>query len=379
MATTNYYSTLGIDKKASPDEVKKAYRKLAHQYHPDKNHGNKEAESKFKEVSNAYEVIGDPQKRAQYDQFGVAGANMGGGAGGGNGGMGGFGDFAGGNFNFNDMNFGGVEEMFETFFGGNPFGGGGQNRGGQTSTRKKGVDLEVELSITIQEAANGVKKTFKHKHAVKCESCDGKGHEQNSAKKKCVTCNGRRSVYQRVQTIFGTVQQEITCPSCNGIGETFDKICKVCHGKGHEAKIEEISLDIPVGINTGQRIKVEGKGEIGYAGSEPGDLFVLINVKIDKKLERQGMDIFSVVEVDFLDLLIGTNKDVETVWGNVEIKIPPLTDPSKELRLRDHGMPKLNNSNVKGDHHLKIKVKMPTNLTNEQIEAIKAVKNGNKK
>ncbi len=373
----NYYSLLGVDKNATADEIKKAYRKLAHEHHPDKNHGDKASEAKFKEINAAYEVLGNAQKRSQYDQFGSSGSNpFGGSAGAG----GGFQDFGQGNFNFGNMDFGGVEEMFETFFGGNPFGGsaGGFGQGQANRTRKKGVDLEVELNVTLQEAAKGVAKVFKHKHKVNCNACKGKGYEVGSSRKQCPTCHGRKTVYQRVQTIFGTVQQEIVCPTCNGNGETFDKVCQICHGKGFEETVEEINLDVPVGISSGQRLKVPNKGEAGYHGSDPGDLYVLINVKEDKKLKREGMDIYSSVEINYIDLLLGTNAKIETVWGVVEIKIPALTDPSKELRLRDHGMPKLSNSNVKGDHHLKIKIQMPTSLSKAQKELLESVRQENK-
>jgi molecular chaperone DnaJ len=391
---TDLYQILGVNKNATEDEIKKAYRKLAHQYHPDKNPDNPEAEKKFKEANSAYEVLSDPQKRAQYDRFGAAGGMAGNPFGGmargpqpGNGSRGAadFGNFGGmagafNGFNFTefnsaDMGIGGVEEIWETFFGGNPFSRGN----GQRGSRQRGIDLEVEIEISLEEAAKGTSKTFKHRHTTKCVACDGKGHEKGSGRHTCPTCNGRKTVYQRVQAIFGTIQQEIKCPTCNGRGEIYDKVCQVCQGKGINEEIEELSVEIPAGIDNGQRLKVPGKGEAGYLGSETGDLYVLITVKPHRKFTRQGTDIFSEIEVDYFDLLLGTTKEVETVWGGVEIQIPAMTDPQRELRIREYGIPKLNNSRLKGDHHLKIRVKMPSSLTKQQQETLEKLRTEVKK
>lgn len=362
------YEILGTSKTSTGDEIKKAYRKLAHQFHPDKNPDNKEAETKFKEINNAYEILGDQKKRAQYDQFG--------GMTGQNGGMGGFNPQ---DFNFNNtgmggaggMDFGSMEDIFETIFG-----SGNQ---GRARARAKGVDLELELEITMEEAASGAAKTFKHKHNASCVSCEGKGHEKGSTRRQCGTCGGRGSVYQRVQTIFGTVQQEVPCPDCGSRGEVYDKICKVCKGKGFSEETETITLEVPAGIDNGQRLKVTGKGEAGYQGSVPGDLYVLVKIGGHKHFKRSGIDIYSDTEVDYFDLLLGTDKEIETVWGRYEIKIPPLTDPNKQLRLRGQGMPKLNNANIRGDHHINIRVKMPITLSKTEKEAIEKIRSSNTK
>jgi molecular chaperone DnaJ len=365
------YSILGVNKNSNPDEIKKAYRKLAHQYHPDKNPNNKEAENKFKQINNAYEILGDPAKKSQFDRFGgninsnySPGGNPQGNTADG---------FSNVEFNFGNMDFSGVEEIFETFFGGNPFGNTGGS-GRSNSGRKRGVDLELELNITLNEVAHGVKKSFDHKHKTKCSNCDGKGYEKGSTRKQCPTCNGKKTIYQRVQTIFGTVQQEIICPTCTGKGEVYEKQCKVCTGSGFQEAVEKIEVEIPAGIDSGQKIRIPGKGEIGYQGSEPGDLYIKVKVKTDKYFTRNGLDIFSNIEINFLDLLLGTVRNVPTIWGDVEINIPQFTDPSRELRLKNHGLPKLNNGNIKGDHYLKMVIKMPSSLSKTQKETLEKIR-----
>lgn len=365
---TNYYDILGVDKTASTDEIKKAYRKLAHKYHPDKNPGDAESEKKFKELNNAYEVIGDAKKRSQYDQFGSVGSQSGGFSG-----FGGFGQGVGG---FDPSQFGmggqdfGVEDIFESIFGGNPFGGGQSKQ----NPRTRGVDLEVNMRIDLEDAAKGGKKTFKHTHSIKCEACEGKGYEKGSARKQCHTCNGRGSVYQRVQTIFGVVQQEMTCPTCKGKGVTYDKTCKVCKGKGAHQETEDITIDIPAGISSGQRLKVIGKGEVGYQGSIPGDLYINIIINESNKFKRNGLDVESNAEINIFDLIIGTKMEVDTVWGRFEIQIPPLTNPNKKLKLKGQGMPKLNQPNIKGDHNINITSIMPKKLTKTEMDAIKKIR-----
>jgi len=364
----NPYDILGVDKSATPDDIKKAYRKLAHQYHPDKNPGNKASEDKFKEANNAYEILSDPQKKSNYDRFGAAGASQGfpGGFGGAQGG-----GFPGGNssFNFGTEGFGGLDDVFEAFFGGNssPFGSKSSSSG---SSRKKGVDLEVEMSVTLEEAAKGVTKAFKHKHNISCVHCEGKGYEKGSKVTTCPTCKGSGQVYQRMQTIFGTVQQATTCPTCDGLGKIYEKTCKFCSGKGFSQEVENLTVQIPVGIDNGQKIRVTGKGEAGYRGSDAGDLYIYINVLENKKLRREGIDVQAVVEINYLDLILGTTLDVETVWGEVEITVPPLTNPEGKLRLKNQGMPKLNNPSVKGDQYLSIKVRMPASLNDKQREVL---------
>lgn len=364
--SSNPYEVLNVDKSATQDEIKKAYRKMAHQYHPDKNPDNPESEAKFKQVSNAYEVLSDTSKRANYDRFGDAGTNPGFGGMGGGFDFGNFGNMAGG---MGGIDIDGVEDIFDAFFGGN-----GNRRSNKTSARSRGVDIEMSLEITLEDAAKGVTKDVKYKHNCSCVHCEGKGHEKDSGVKKCKTCNGKGKVYQRMQTIFGTIQQEITCPDCQGKGDTFDKVCKVCKGKGFEQKTEELKVNVPVGVTDGIRIKYTGKGEAGYIGSKPGDLYISVEIKNHKTLKRSEMDVFSDIEIDYFDLLLGGVIKVETVWGQNEVKIPPLTDPSKELRIKNQGMPKLNNDKIKGDHYINIKVKMPSKLSTQDVKQLEEIR-----
>lgn len=364
----DYYSILGINRDSSTDEIKKAYRKLAHQYHPDKNPGNKESEEKFKEINNAYQVLGDTQKRSQYDRFGVDPTTNSGAGASGFSGFGGAGNPGGVQFDFgsggNSSPFEDLNDVFETFFG-NGFNGGGTSRS-QTSSRKKGIDLEMDLELTLEESAKGVDKSFNLKHKMTCDHCSGKGNEPGSKVKTCPTCKGNGRVYQRVQTFFGVVQQEQTCPTCEGIGQIYEEKCKVCSGKGYNEKNEEIEVKIPVGVDTGDRIRVTGKGEAGYKGSTPGDLYLNLNIKTNPKLKRDGQNIISSINIDYFSLLLGTSITVYTVWGEVEMKVPQLTNPENKLKLKGKGMPKLNNSQNIGDHIVELKVTMPKKINSKQ-------------
>lgn len=373
----DYYELLGIPKNATQEEIKKAYRKLAHKYHPDKNPGNKDAETQFKQINNAYEVLGDAKKRQDYDRFGAAGYNNYRQAQGGGPGFG-FDGFEvnfgqGGGGSFDDLN-----DVFETFFGagfGTPAGGSRRTRT-RSASRVKGVDIEMNIELSLEEAAQGVKKTFEYTHKVKCDHCKGHGHEPSSGVKTCGTCKGRGRVYQRVETIFGVIQQETTCPECEGIGKLYDKKCTVCTGKGFNEKREELEVEIPVGVDNGDKVRVSGKGEAGYKESDPGDLYLIISVKTHKYLQRDSKDITSTIEVGYFDLLLGSKVDVYTVWGEVEIQIPPMTNPEGKLRLKGQGMPELSNSKNKGDHYIKFKIIMPQKLTNTQLEVLKQIRDG---
>lgn len=369
----DYYDILGVNKNASPDEIKKAYRKQAHAHHPDKNQGNKASEDKFKEVSNAYEVLSDPQKKANYDRFGAAGVN-------GQSGFGGFGGQGGGfpgggvEFNFNDMGGrGGIDDVINSFFGG----GFGSPRGGQQQTsrsRSRGIDMEMNMDLTYEEIAQGITKEFDLKHNTMCKHCKGLGFEPKSKVIDCPTCHGRGKVVQRMQTIFGIIQQETVCPTCEGKGKIFEDKCSVCTGKGFTQEIEKIKVDIPAGIEAGQRIRVRGKGQAGYQGSQAGDLYLNISINTNKyNMVRDGSDMTSSINVNYFDLLTGFKTDVQTVWGNVEISIPAMTTPDAKLRIREKGMPSLNNPKRKGDHFVKLKVQMPK-LSAKQMKLLQEIK-----
>lgn len=374
---STYYDLLGVNKSSTQDEIKKAYRKMAHQHHPDKNQGNKEAESKFKEINNAYETLSDPQKRANYDRFGEAGVNNG--ANGASNPGGGFGGFSGGDFGGMDFNFGGfgsndgisIDEIVNGFFGGG-FNQRQQRQGTKSKSRVKGVDIEMVMELTLEEIAKGVNKIFDLKHNTMCKHCKGLGFEPKSRVKDCTTCKGQGKVYQRIQTIFGVVQQEVQCPECEGRGKIFETKCTVCNGACYTQEIEKISVDVPFGIDTGQRIRIKGKGQAGYQGSEPGDLYLSIETLPHKDLVRDGLDINSTLEMNYFDLIFGKKVEVNTVYGLVEVTVPQNTNPDAKLRIKEKGMPKLGNEKIKGDHFIRIKTKMPS-LSKSQIQKIKDI------
>lgn len=374
----DFYQTLGVSKTASAEEIKKAYRKLAHQYHPDKNHGDKAKEEQFKKINNAYETLGDTQKRAQYDRFGGQNTNQGGA------GFGGFGQ-GGGMGQGVEFNMGGEDlgDIFESFFGGaSPFGsmGGGsqgRGRGGQSQggSRSRGVDIETQIELTLKEVASGVEKTFDLRHNMTCKTCTGKGFEPGTKVHSCGTCSGSGRVYQRMQTVFGIIQQETTCPTCSGRGKTFEQNCHSCKGKGFTEEVEKIKVDIPVGVDEGDLIKVTGKGQAGYQGSTAGDLFLRVKILPQKELRREGMDTFTTVKIDYLDLILGVKTEVESVWGSTLIEIEPMTNPKDRLKIRQKGMPKLNNPSIRGDHYIDLVVAMPTKIGKEQVAVLQNLKN----
>jgi molecular chaperone DnaJ len=374
--TEDLYQILGVSKTATTDEIKKAYRKLAHQYHPDKNQGNKEYEEKFKKINNAYETLGDEQKRANYDRFGSAGSNFGQGTSG-------FSGFNQGGVSY-EFNMGGADgfsdlnDVFESFFGGaSPFGSVGSSSRRQsagTQSRSRGVDIETEIELTLSEVAIGVEKIFDLKHNTTCKVCLGKGFEPGTKVNTCPTCSGSGKVYQRMQTIFGVIQQETVCPTCSGRGKIFEQNCHSCKGKGFKEEVEKIKVDIPVGVDDGDLIKVSGKGHAGYQGSSPGDLFLRVKIKPEKGLRRDNMDTFSIVKIDYFDLLLGAKISVPTVWGETLIEIEPLTNPKDKLKIKNKGMPKLNNPSIRGDHYIDLQVQMPSKLNKEQSEVLQNLK-----
>jgi len=364
------YEILGVSRNATQEEIKKAYRKLAHKYHPDKNPGDKQAEEKFKQINNAYEILSDPEKRANYDRFGSSydAAN-------------GFsyarntGGFGGVDFNFNDFRATGFEDLsdiFESFFG-TAFGGSRYTRN-DNSSRTKGIDIQIPINLALEEVATGTKKTIKYKHKTKCDRCDGKGTEPGSELKICPTCKGTGRVYQRMETIFGIIQQESVCPTCNGTGRIPEKACVKCGGKGYVEIEENLQVDIPPGLNDGDKVRVAGKGEAGYRGSQPGDLYLLVKIQPHEKLTRDGLDIYSNVEVNYFDLLLGAKLKVYTVWGDTEITLPQFTNPNDKLRLKGKGLPKLNNPTVVGDHYISLKIIMPRSLSKEDLTKIAEIK-----
>ena len=370
---SDYYQTLGVSKNATVDEIKKAYRKLAHQYHPDKNPDNPKSEEKFKEINKAYETLGDPQKRQQYDAFG--GSNFGD-----NSGFGGFGGFGNGsgfegvnvNFNngFNGGDFEDLDQVFKTFVR-----GFGSDRRSQASGRRsRGVDLEMSVYMTLEEVATGATKTIEYTRNKKCQACDGQGHEKNSQVKTCPVCKGKGRVYQKISTFMGVFQQEAICSNCEGTGKIYENKCKACGGKGYRKEKETLSIKIPAGVSQGDTVRVPEKGEEGYKNAPSGDLFLRVSIKKHPKLVREDENIYSEIEIGYFDLILGSKVDLYTVYGQVEVDIPPSTNPNQKLRMKGKGLPRLNNESYKGDHFLSLKVKMPKHLNPKQRKALEEIK-----
>ncbi len=345
----NYYDILGVSKTATKAEIKKAFREKAKKHHPDKGGDEK----KFKEINNAYETLRDDNKRSQYDQFGASGPNMGG--------FGGAGGFSQGGFSASD--FGGFEDIFSNFFGGQS--GGSARRQTQKS---RGADLEVEVNLTFDEAVTGVKKTFKARNYEPCESCDAKG---GSGEKKCDMCDGRGAMVQNIQTPFGNIQQKRTCSKCHGTGKVFENICKKCTGEGRIEKKTKIEVAIPAGVEHGTTLRVRGKGDAGKNGGERGDLFVHVGVRDSAKFDRQGLDLLSELEISIFDAILGGNFEVETFWGKVELNIPERTKDGQILRIKGKG---IQSSGRVGNHLVKIVHRMPKKITSKMREVLEEIK-----
>lgn len=354
MAQRDYYEILGVNKNASADEIKKAFRKLAVKYHPDKEGGD---EAKFKEINEAYEVLKDTDKRQRYDQFGHAGV---GGDAGGNpfGGFGGFGQ----NVQFD---FGGdFGDIFSSFFGGSM---GGDQHAGQ----RRGRDVEASVTLNFEEAVFGAEKTIALDLEDLCTHCGGSGAEPGHDFKTCPTCKGAGQVNQTVQTIFGTVNQNRTCPTCNGKGKVPEMNCSVCGGKGTARRKHDLKLKIPAGIDEGAIIRLRGHGEAVTDGQK-GDLYVRIHVKAHKKFTREGNIILSDEEVDMVDAALGTVIEVDTVDGPVKMKVPAGTQSGDDFKLSEYGVPSPNGK--RGPHIVNLIVKTPTRLGKRQKELLEEFK-----
>lgn len=351
MNNTEYYDRLGVSKDASQDEIKKAYRRMSKKYHPDI---NKEpgAEEKYKEVQEAYDTLGDEQKRAAYDQYGPAGAN-----GGFNGGAGGFGGFDG-------AGFGGFEDIFSSFFG-----GGGASR--NPNAPRQGDDLQYRVQLKFEEAIFGIEKEVSYNREAECHTCHGSGAKPGTSPVTCGKCHGSGVINVDTQTPLGMMRRQVTCDVCHGSGKEIKDPCSTCHGTGHENKKHTVSVKIPAGVETGQQIRLSGQGEAGFNGGPYGDLFVVINVMPSDKFERDGSTIYYTLNLTFAQAALGDVVDVPTVHGDVELTIPEGTQTGKTFRLRGKGAPKLR-GNGQGDEHVTINVVTPTKLNDAQREALKA-------
>jgi molecular chaperone DnaJ len=350
----DYYDILGITKTANADEIKKAYRKVAMQYHPDRNPGDKTAEDKFKEAAEAYEVLSDTQKRAQYDQFGHQAP-----------GSGGFGGFSG-NMDVND-----IFDIFGDIFGGGQRrggGGAGQRRGGQ-----RGSNLRVKVPLTLQEIASGVQKVIKVKKHVTCQSCKGSG-AKDGATTNCNTCKGQGSVRQPVQTPFGTMNATVNCPTCNGEGKIIANKCTNCRGEGRVYGEETVTLDIPAGATEGIQMSVSGRGNAGERNAPPGDLIITIEEIADAQLKREGNDVVYTLYISFIDAVIGNQAvEIPTISGKAKIKIPPGTQSGKIFRLKGKGLPALNSYGV-GDQLVEVNVWIPQNYTPQEAKILEQLR-----
>ncbi len=347
----DYYEILGVPRTATQEEIKKAYRKLAHKHHPDKKGGDEEA---FKKVSNAYETLSDTQKRAQYDQFGSSFT-------GGNGGGGDpFGGFSQGGFTINMDDLGGVGDIFESFFG------GGRTRG---RSRSRGSDVETDIEISFRESATGVERTLKHRIFTTCSKCKGNGAEPGTPIVTCKTCSGQGSVARTHQTPFGAFSQRTTCPTCQGEGKTAETLCSVCNGEGREKKDRTLTVSIPAGIADGQSIRLSGKGEAPLKGGEAGDLYVRVHVKADKVLARDGDNVRSTVHISFADAALGIKLEVTTLAGKETLTIPAGTQPGMNFKLAGEGFPSLQTSRT-GDHIVTVQIEIPKKLSRKQKELL---------
>jgi molecular chaperone DnaJ len=360
MSKRDYYEVLGVSKSASADEIKKAFRQAAVKHHPDKEGGD---ESKFKEINEAYDVLKDAQKRQRYDQFGhagVGGASAGGGYGGGNP----FEGFQGQNINFD---FGeGLGDIFGQFFGG----------GQRQRAPQRGRDVEVSLQLTFEEAIFGIETKIDLDMNAECTHCKGTTVEPGYDMKTCPTCKGAGQQTRVVNTMFGAIQQTVTCETCQGRGKVPEKVCTVCHGSGTERRRESINLKVPAGIDDGATIRLSGRGE-AIAVGEKGDLYVNVRVKAHKHFTREGDIILSEEHVPMVDAALGTEIDVETVDGNVRMKVPAGTQSGTDFKLSNHGVPHMN-SERRGPHIVNIIVDTPTKLSKKQRELLESFGSGKK-
>ena len=350
----DYYEVLGVSKTASDSELKSAYRKLAKKYHPDVNPGDKEAEAKFKEATEAYSVLSDAEKRRQYDQFGHAAFEQGGG------GAGGFGGF---DFNGADMG-----DIFGDIFG-DLFGGGGRRR--TNNGPMKGANLRARVNITFEEAVFGCDKELEIVLKDECTTCHGTGAKPGTQPTTCPKCHGEGQIVYTQQSMFGMVRNVQTCPDCNGSGKIVKEKCADCHGSGYITNRKKIAVTIPAGIDNGQSIRIREKGEPGVNGGPRGDLLVEVQVERHPIFQRQDMNIYSTAPVTFAQAALGGQIHITTVDGDMAYDIKPGTQTDTKIRLKGKGVPSLRNKNIRGDHYVTLVVQVPTKLNEEAKEYLR--------
>ena len=350
----DYYEVLGVDRGADEATIKKAYRQLAKKYHPDMNPGDKEAEKKFKEASEAYAVLSDAEKRRQYDQFGHAAFEQGGG------GAGGFGGF--------DFNGGDMGDIFGDIFG-DLFGGGRSRRA--NNGPMKGANVRTAVRITFEEAVFGCEKQLDLNLKDECTTCHGTGAKPGTSPETCPKCGGKGQIVYTQQSLFGTVRNVQTCPDCNGSGKIVKEKCANCHGSGYITNRKKIAVTIPAGIDNGQSIRIREKGEPGVNGGPRGDLLVEVQVERHPIFQRQDMNIYSTAPVTFAQAALGGQIHITTVDGDMAYDIKPGTQTDTKIRLKGKGVPSLRNKNIRGDHYVTLVVQVPTKLNEEAKEYLR--------
>jgi len=364
MSKRDYYEVLGVSKTASPEEIKKAYRKKAMEYHPDRNKDNPDAERLFKEAAEAFDVLKDPNKKARYDQFGHQGMHSGG---------------------FREPDFQGfsMEDIFSQFgdiFGQDMFGGGGRGGGqsrAQRSAGRPGDDMKINLKLTLEDIAFGVEKKLKVKKYLKCDSCKGTGAESTSDFMTCGTCNGMGEVRQVSRTMFGQFVNVQPCPTCGGEGRTIKNKCKKCGGEGRVKGEETVKVKIPSGVARGNYLTLRGQGNAGIRGGEAGDLIVIIDETEHEFFERKGDDIYYDTNISVPEAILGTEIEVPTLKGKAKLRVDAGTQPGKLLRMREKGIKGLNNQRF-GDQYVRVNVYMPESVNDEEkklLEKLKAARN----
>lgn len=349
----DYYEVLGVSKSADDAEIKKAYRKLAKQYHPDTNSGDKDAEAKFKEASEAYAVLSDAQKRQQYDQYGHAAFEQGGGPG-----AGGF-----------DFNMGDMGDIFGDIFG-DLFGGGGRSRRNSNGPMQ-GANIRTGIRITFEEAVTGVDKEIELTLKDECSKCHGTGAKPGTEPQTCSKCGGKGQIRYTQQSLFGAVQGVTTCPDCNGTGKIVKEKCPDCYGSGYVSSKKKIQVSIPAGIDSGQSIRIREKGEPGKNGGPRGDLLVEVTVSRHPIFQRQDYNVFSTVPISYATATLGGEIKVLTVDGDVLYEVKAGTQTDTKVRLKGKGIPSLRNKALRGDHYITLVVQVPEKLTEEQKEALR--------
>lgn len=355
MPKRDYYEILGVSKDASQDEIKKAYRKLAMEYHPDRNKENPEAEEKFKAASEAYEVLRDPEKRQRYDRFGHEGMN---------------GGFGGGGYE--NVGFEDIFSRFSEIFGSEFFGGGrGRSRGRQRG--RQGSDMKLRVSLTLEEIAFGTEKKLKVKKHVTCDACNGTGAETEGDFETCGTCNGMGEVRQVHRTMLGQMVNVQTCPKCNGEGRIIRNKCSTCSGEGRYRGEETVKVRIPSGVEKGNYITLRDKGNAGVRGGEPGDLIVLIEEEEHEHFERDGNDIYYDLVLSVPDAILGTEVEVPTLKGKAKVRVEEGIQPGKLLRMKERGIQGLNNRGT-GDQFIRVNVYIPTDLNTSERKHVEALR-----